>query len=161
MPDQDNVDNVDIVDNLRGIKVLEARTKIEELKAAYARGADAVFRTPGPASALALADLFTQDGVLDLGPYGRFEGRAALLDAFENLLPLGTKWSTHYIVSPIITIDGNDATGSWYYNIKSVPKSPENAPLFDILGGYEDKYRRVNGVWRIRETLTSYFVPPT
>lgn len=164
MPDNDN-DNANANDaanhdHFTGLKALQARTKIEELKAAYARGADAVFRSPGPASALALADLFTQDGVLDLGPFGRFEGRAALLDAFENILPQGTKWSTHYIVSPVITIVGNEASGSWYYLIKSVPQSPANAPMIDILGGYEDQYRRVGGVWRIRETVTSFFVPP-
>ncbi len=160
MPDHDRAANNVDADDLTRIKTLSARTKIEELKAAYARGADAVFRTPGHASALALADLFTPDGALDLGPYGRFEGRPALLDAFENILPLGTKWSTHYIVSPVITIDGDDAAGSWYYLIKSVPRSPANSPMIDLLGGYEDKYRRVDGVWRIRETLTSFFVPP-
>lgn len=153
MPNNDN-------DETTRIKKLEARAAIEELKAAYARCSDAVFRTPGPASAQALADLFTLDGVLDLGPYGRFEGRPALLNAFENLLPLGTKWSTHYIVSPVITVDGNHATGSWYYLIKSVPQSPANSPVIDLLGGYTDTYLRVGGVWKIRETLTSFFVPP-
>ncbi len=153
MPNNDN-------DETTRIKKLEARAAIEELKAAYARRSDAVFRTPGPASAQALADLFTLDGVLDLGPYGRYEGRPALLNAFENLLPLGTKWSTHYIVSPVITVDGNNATGSWYYLIKSVPQSPANSPVIDLLGGYTDTYLRVGGVWKIRETLTSFFVPP-
>ena len=151
--------NLENEDNAKWIKDLRARTAIEELKATYARGADAVFRTPGPASALALADLFTVDGVLDLGPFGRFEGRAALLNAFENLLPQGTRWSTHYIVSPVIKVDGDVATGSWYYLIKSVPQGP-TAAVIDLLGGYEDQFRKVDGVWRIRETLTSFFVPP-
>lgn len=155
--------DIDETDKPGHRKTWAARMEIEELKANYARRSDAVFRAPGAASALALADLFTHDGVLDLGPYGRFVGRAALLDAFENLLPLGTQWSTHYITSPVITIDGDDATGSWYYLIKSVPRSPPNSPtpgVIDLLGGYEDRYRRVGGVWRIRETLTSFFVPP-
>jgi len=136
------------------------RIAIEELKAAYARRADAVFRTPGPASAVALADLFTVDGVLDLGPFGRYEGRPALLNAFENILPQATKWSTHYIVSPIIDIahDGKSATGSWYFIIKSVPQNP--VQLIEILGGYDDKYKRVDGKWLIRESLSSFFVPP-
>lgn len=137
-----------------------ARAAIEELKAAYARRADAVFRDPGPASAVALADLFTLDGVLDLGPFGRFEGRAALLDAFENVLPLATKWSTHYIVSPTIDIaaNGKTATANWYFIIKSVPQGPPQ--LIEILGAYDDKYTRVDGHWRIRESISSFFVPP-
>ena len=137
-----------------------SRIAIEELKAAYARRADAVFRTPGQASAVALADLFTVDGVLDLGPFGRYEGRPALLNAFENILPLATKWSTHYILSPIIDIaqDGKSATGSWYFIIKSVPQNP--VQLIEILGGYDDQYKRIDGKWLIRESLSSFFVPP-
>lgn len=139
---------------------MDARIAIEELKAAYARRADAVFRTPGHASAVALADLFTDDGVLDLGPFGHYEGRPALLNAFENILPQATKWSTHYIVSPIIDIahDGKSATANWYFIIKSVPQSP--VQLIEILGGYDDKYKKVNGKWLIRESLSSFFVPP-
>jgi len=139
---------------------LRARAAIEELKAAYARRADAVFRTPGPASAVDLADLFTDDGVLDLGPFGRFEGRPALLDAFENILPLATRWSTHFIVSPTITVadDGKSATGHWYFIIKSVPQGPPQ--LIEILGSYADKYTRVAGHWRIRESISGFFVPP-
>jgi hypothetical protein len=137
------------------------RAAIEELKAQYARKADAVFRTPGRASAVALADLFTEDGVLDLGPFGRYEGRAALLDAFENTLPRATKWSTHYIVSPILDIQGDEAVGSWYFLIKSVPQSPPGAPVGEILGSYQDRYRKTPSGWKIRESISGFFMPPT
>ncbi len=136
--------------------------EIQELKASYARHADAVFRTGGStAAATALADLFTSDGVLDLGPFGRYCGRTQLLNAFETILPAGTAWSTHYIVSPIITISGSVATGDWYFQILMVPKSPAHAPVVSVYGGYQDKYEKVSGVWKIKETLTTYFVPPT
>lgn len=145
----------------RRVARLEKRAAIEELKASYARLADAVFREPGPASAVALADLFTDDGILDLGPFGRYEGRPALLNAFENILPLSTKWSTHYIVSPKIVIDRDEAQGDWYFLIKSVPQDPPQAPVIEILGAYADKYQRVDHVWKIRESISSFFVPPT
>lgn len=148
-------------DETGGEQRLKGRAEIEELKARYARGADAVFGTPGPASAQALADLFTDDGVLDLGPFGRYEGRAALLNAFQNILPLGTKWSTHYIMSPILDVGAHTATGRWYFLIKAVPQSPPGAPVIEILGEYTDKYKRTEGGWKIRETLTTYFAPPT
>lgn len=141
------------------IRALEDRSAIEELKARYARGADAVFGTPGPASATALADLFTDDGVLDLGPFGRFEGRAALLAAFETTLPQGTKWSVHYIVSPLITIDGDAATGHWYYLIQALPAQP-GATVIQIFGSYADKYVRCGDAWKIKESLSGFFVPP-
>jgi SnoaL-like protein len=149
------------VDSVRHrVARLEKREAIEELKAAYARQADAVFREPGHASAVALAALFTHDGILDLGPFGRFEGQAALLNAFENILPLATKWSTHYIVSPQLVIDHDEAQGHWYFLIKSVPQDPPSSPVIEILGAYADKYKRVGHDWKIRESLSIFFVPP-
>jgi len=142
------------------IAVLEARVDIAELKARYARGADAVFNDPGPANAAVLADLFTEDGVLDLGPFGRYEGRANLLNAFENILPQGTKWSTHYIVSPLLTVNGNEAVGNWYYQIHAVPAAPPGAGLIQILGSYADAYVKVAGGWKIKESIATIFAPP-
>lgn len=142
------------------IRELEDREQLRELKAQYARRSDAVFNAPGAASATALADLFTDDGVLDLGPFGRFEGRAALLDAFENVLPQGTKWSTHYIVNPVLEVQAEHATGQWYYLIQAVPAGP-SSPLIQIFGSYADQYQRTSAGWRIKETLSGFFVPPT
>jgi hypothetical protein len=136
--------------------------EIQILKAQYARFADAVFRTNGStAAATALADLFTDDGVLDLGPFGRYSGRTELLNAFETTLPAGTAWSTHYIVSPIISVSTDTATGDWYFLIQMVAKSPAHSPLVQIFGGYQDKYERVAGVWKIKESVSSFFTPPT
>lgn len=140
---------------------LDEREAIKELKAMYARRADAVFNSPGHTSAVALADLFTNDGTLDLGPFGRYSGRANLIAAFETTLPAGTAWSTHYIVSPILDVRGREATGSWYFLIQSVPKVPAHAPVIQIYGSYQDTYKKVDGTWRIFETLTSYAIPPT
>ena len=139
---------------------LEAREAIEELKTQYARRSDAVFNSPGNDSAVALADLFTDDGVLNLGPFGSFSGRAALIDAFENILPQGTRWSTHYIVNPLISIDGDAATGSWYYLIQSLPAG-EGATLVQFFGSYDDQYVKTPDGWRIKQTDTGFFVPPS
>ena len=141
------------------VEALEARNAIEELKTQYARRSDAVFNNPGNASAVALADLFTDDGVLNLGPFGSFSGRSELINAFENILPQGTRWSTHYIVNPLITITGQTATASWYYLIQSLPAG-EDATLTQFFGGYDDQYVKVGGAWKIKQTDTSFFVPP-
>lgn len=138
---------------------LSERAAIEDLKGLYARRADAVFRAPGAASAAGLADLFTDDGVLDLGPFGRFEGRPALLHAFEHLLPQGTKWSTHYIMSPILDVDGHRATGRWYFMIKALPRNPPGAPIIEIFGEYLDQYQRTERGWKIRESIATYSAP--
>ena len=139
---------------------LEAREAIKELKYQYARRADDVFNKPSHASAVALADLFTDDGVLDLGPFGAFEGRDALINAFENILPQGTKWSTHYMSNPSITVEGETAQASWYYLIQSLPAG-EGAALTQFFGGYDDSCVKTDCGWKIKQTLTSYFMPPS
>lgn len=139
--------------------------EIAILKAQYARFADAVFRTSGSsAAALALADLFTNDGVLDLGPFGRYSGRTDLLNAFQHILPAGTAWSTHYIVSPIIKVDerhDDNATGDWYFLISMVAKTPPHSPVVTINGGYQDIYKKVGGRWKIKQSISLFFTPPT
>lgn len=158
MPNQ----NPDLQTLMNRLRRLTDREEIKELKTRYARGADAAFNNPGAASATALADLFTDDGILALGPYGSFEGRAQLLNAFENILPLGTKWSTHYIVNPLIEFQSADqATGQWYYLIQSLPADPPDASVIQLFGSYDDKYVRTADGWKIKETQTSFFVPPT
>lgn len=142
------------------VEALEDRKAIEELKTQYARRSDAVFNNPGNASAVALADLFTDDGVLNLGPFGSFSGRSELINAFENILPQGTRWSTHYIVNPLITVAGETATASWYYLIQSLPAG-EGATLTQFFGGYDDQYEKVGGAWKIKQTDTSFFMPPS
>lgn len=141
------------------IEDLEVREALKQLKAQYARKSDAVFNTPGAASATALADLFTEDGVLDLGPYGKFEGRAALLNAFENLLPQGTQWSTHYVANPLLEVQGASATGSWYYLIRTLPAGPD-ATVIQISGSYDDTYQHTPDGWKIKQTISGFFIPP-
>jgi hypothetical protein len=140
------------------LKDLEA---IRTLKALYAQRSDALFRNPGPATAAALAELFTEDGVLDLGPFGRFEGRATLLDAFENLLPKATAWSAHHITNPVIEVAGTSARGSWSYLIFTQPRVSPPPPAAPIFGGYEDRYEKVGGAWKIAESVASFAPPAT
>jgi hypothetical protein len=156
MPNNDNNGNPSLSAR---IDTLEARAALAELKANYARKSDAVFNVPGAASAIALADLFTDDGILDLGPYGTYEGRATLLNAFENILPQGTQWSTHYMANPLLEVDGDTATGRWYYLIRMLPAGP-GATVVEISGSYDDTYQRTPGGWKIKQTISGFFIPP-
>ena len=142
------------------VATLEAREAIKELKYQYARRSDQVFNNPGNASAVALADIFTDDGVLELGPFGSFSGRAELINAFENILPQGTRWSTHYMANPDIHVDGDQATANWYYLIQSLPAG-EGASLTQFFGAYDDEYVKTESGWKIKRTVTSFFVPPS
>lgn len=142
------------------LHVLEARVAIEELRANYARAIDQIHSDPNPANAAAFVDLFTDDGILDLGPLGRFEGRAALLEASENLFPQVTKWSMHYIVNPLLTINGDEGSGSWYFFVPTIPSTPPDSPVFNLYGTYTDQYLKVDGVWRFKQVLAALLLPP-
>ena len=73
---------------------------LRALKARYAQLTDENHRAPTHASAVAAANLFADDGILDIGPGAHFVGRAAILDAYENLFPAATTWSTNYVTNP-------------------------------------------------------------
>lgn len=143
----------------RRVERLDDLEAIRTLKALYARRGDAVFRLPGAASAAALAELFTEDGVLDLGPFGRYAGRAAILAAAEGVLPKATAWSAHSIVNPVIEVNGAEATGSWSFLIYAQPHTPANAPASPIWGGYEDRYRKTEEGWKIASSTATYAAP--
>ncbi len=138
---------------------LEDLEAIRTLKALYGRRGDAVFRQPSAASAAALAELFTEDGVLDLGPFGRFTGRAAILAAAEGVLPQATAWSQHYITNPVIEVNGAEAIGSWSFLIFAQPHTPANAPASPIWGGYDDCYKKTEQGWKIASSVASYAMP--
>lgn len=138
---------------------LESLEAIRTIKARYAVLADRCLASPSSANAVALADLFTDDAVADYGFFGTFTGRAELLNAFENVLPAGTRWSAHYIVNPILLVDGDTAQGSWSFLIHAVPRTPPDAAQTTFFGGYEEKYRRVGGRWKISELVVRYSSP--
>ena len=63
--------------------------KSKELKAMYARRADAVFNLPDTQAQSPWPTYFTNDGTLIRTIWPLF-GRANLINAFETLLPAGT-----------------------------------------------------------------------
>jgi len=138
---------------------LESLEALRDLKSRYARLADLALGSPSAANAANLADLFTNDAFADYGFFGTFTGRAALLNAFENVLPGGTRWSAHYIVNPLLTVNGDNAEGTWSFLIHAVPRNPPNAAQVTFFGKYAEKYRRQNGVWKISELVVSYSAP--
>lgn len=139
---------------------LEDLEALGRLKSLYAVNADKVLRTPSRAHAVALSELFTDDAVGDYGFFGRFEGKAALLDAFENVLPAGTGWSTHYLANPVLDVQGSQASGTWYFLIYAQAKSPPFGPTQNFFGHYEDQYVKSGGIWRHSSLIVHYAVPP-
>jgi ketosteroid isomerase-like protein len=105
-----------------------------------------------------LLDCFTEDASVEL-TNGSPRGRAEMEKFFKNKISV-----THigqegnFCVHPIITVDGDRATGSWLlythfskpHKIQIDPSPTADVDAPDWMGGYyEMEYARVNGAWKI------------
>ena len=122
---------------------LEAAEAIRNLRAEYAYVCDAGFDPDR------IAATFTEDGVLDAGAFGRFEGREAIGAYFADV-PAMLSWSMHVMgTSRIEVADGaREATGRWYF---LEPCIMDGADTW-VMGAYDDHYRLDDdGQWRFAE----------
>jgi SnoaL-like protein len=139
------------------VVLLLALEELRALKAQYTRRADVALRRPSHEAAVALADLFTDDASTDYGPFGTFQGREALINAFHNILPAGTAWSMHYAMNPLLEVDGDTASGNWTFFIQALPTG--QTVTMQFYGEYLEKYRKVSGKWKISELAVRYASP--
>lgn len=104
------------------------------------------------------ADLFTEDGTLEIGGRGVFRGRERVLEYLRWLEPQGLtrgKLFEHIQLQPIVTVapGGAAAQGRWRF-FAQVGEYRTYAMWG--LGTYENEYVKVNGTWRLK-TLHSFF----
>lgn len=135
--------------SVRSLLDIEA---IRALKYRYARLCDAGY----PADQLAA--LFTEDAVWHGEPFGKYEGRAAIR-AFFAATPEMLRFAAHYLTNPIIEVDGDTATGSWYLWEPAVARLTNQA--YWLMAGYSDQYRREADGWKFTNMtlLVKSFTP--
>ncbi|MBN1176760.1 MAG: nuclear transport factor 2 family protein [Dehalococcoidales bacterium] len=105
-----------------------------------------------------LLDCFTEDAVVDLS-VGVVKGKQAIEDLFKNKIAIThVGQEGNYVVHPIITVEGDKATGSWLlythfslpHKIQIDPSPVANVDAPDWMGGYyEMEYVREKGDWKI------------
>ena len=101
-----------------------------------------------------LADLFTEDGWIDVGPYGRMEGRDKIRRGYRRAYEGGPQWHTmHCVTNPAILIDGDHATGTW--QLVELDLRDATQPV-SIIAVYDDEYRKVDGDWLLAGTTLSF-----
>ena len=136
----------------RRIRRLEDLEAIKQLKARYAAYCDAHY------DADALADLFTEDAIWDGGLLGYNEGREAIRQFFRGSSQR-ISFALHYIVSPIIEVDRDTASGTWYLWQTCTYTNGTQA----VWGAatYHDLYVRDHGVWKFQHVrIASQFWTP-
>lgn len=95
-----------------------------------------------------LADLFTVDGIIDVGPWGKMVGQDAIRRGYGKAYSGQPEFTAmHAVTNPRIFVDGDEATGTWYLLDCSL-REPKVNPI-TIIGIYNEKYRRVDGKWKI------------
>lgn len=99
------------------------------------------------------ADLFTDDGTLELGGGGVYVGRAHILRYLTHLAPEGLtrgRMFSYVQEQPVITVapDGRTARGRWKF-LAELGEWDRSATWGT--GAYENEYEKVDGVWRIRK----------
>jgi ketosteroid isomerase-like protein len=105
-----------------------------------------------------VADLFTDDGTLEIGGRGVFVGKARVLQYLQYLgRPERGKLYDHTQMEPVVTVapDGVTAKGRW----RALIFGADVDKRMDFLGDaiYENEYRKESGVWKIAK-LHAYFV---
>lgn len=124
---------------------LEDENAIERLQRAYGFYVD-------KAQWKEAADLFADDGTLEIGGRGVFVGKARVLEYLTWLAPKGLergKLFNHIQLQPIVTVgdDGRTAKGRWHF-IAEVGEDQKYA-MWGI-GNYENQYVKQDGVWKIK-----------
>ncbi|WP_439816895.1 nuclear transport factor 2 family protein [Zavarzinia sp. CC-PAN008] len=122
------------------LKRLIDRQEIEALKYRYAYLCDQDY------DADALAELFTPDATWDGDGFGVQKGQAAIKAFFVNA-GRSISFATHYLLNPLIEIDGDAATGTWMLWQSMVMR--DTAQAYWLMGRYTDTYVRVDGQWKI------------
>lgn len=126
------------------VRALEDRDTIAQLQAQYVNFNDGGWTGPTHQHPKAVADLFTADGVWE-GPFNtvRAEGAAAIEELFTQFQAI--PFIVHYIMNPIIELDGDCARGEWH---ALVAATTPDGQAFWTFGKYLNEYIRTADGWQ-------------
>jgi ketosteroid isomerase-like protein len=102
-----------------------------------------------------IVDLFTDDAVAILHKRGRFQGKAAIIEIFKNVVKNNSKGKgrdSHIAVQPIIHVEGDKAGAQWLMFVVSTDAETGRETIIQH-GRHEMEYARINGQWKIKYML--------
>jgi hypothetical protein len=99
---------------------------------------------------------FSDDIVADFTGFPLAEGKEAAAAFYAQGVPSMLGYSQHYVFNEVIDIEGDRATGLWYFQcpVMFTAASPlgKEAPGL-IAGRYEEEYVREEGTWKWRRIV--------
>lgn len=126
------------------VRALEDIQEICRLKAGYPHHNDGGWAEKGPTHMGACAEDFVADGVWDGRPLAPLaQGRDAIRRMMQEFR--ATPFVIHYVMNPLIEVDGDTASGKWHALITMT--WPDGSDRW-VLGGYDEKYVRTPHGWR-------------
>jgi len=125
-------------------------TEIMNLKYRYGEIIDRLVRDKGVPSGDVITEVFTEDASLDLVEAGLIHahGHAEIAELFTKRLPSQVKWMWHGFFNPLVSIEGDKATGHWLLQAFSLTPEAPDGPTFATVGRYEEEYVRTAKGWR-------------
>ena len=94
-----------------------------------------------------ITTIFAADGIWEGAGFGKAQGHAALRELFKKFQTL-ISFSQHQVLNPVIKIDGDRATGIWYFFGPFTFYKDNQAKW--LAARYQDDYVKVNGEWKIQ-----------
>jgi ketosteroid isomerase-like protein len=100
-----------------------------------------------------MIDCFTEDALADIGQHGPHKGRKEITELFKvKIAKVNENWNSgHFVTEPIISVEGDRATGSWILYIFVFHGNKPNEPAYTWFQGRHDcEYVKINGKWKYK-----------
>ena len=94
-----------------------------------------------------ITTIFAEDGIWEGAGFGKAQGHTAIRELFKKFQTL-ISFSQHQVLNPVIKIDGDRATGIWYFFGPFTFYKNNQAKW--LAARYQDDYVKVNGEWKIQ-----------
>lgn len=102
----------------------------------------------------AVARLFLPDGVWEYHGQPPHVGTEAIAAHMFSIRAQGhIQRSAHLITNPVITVDGDQARGSWRFQM--IYTGSADQVTHHIIGRYDDRFERSPQGWRFRSLLAT------
>lgn len=132
---------MDMTELDKRITRLEDIEAIKQLKIRYSHICDDMHNPD------TIASVFVADGIWESPDFGKAIGHAAIKELFRNFQKMFS-FSQHNMMNPLITVNGDHATGVWYimgpWNFTETGKKQWFALRYD------DEYVKINGEWKYK-----------